>query len=436
MQSYDIIKPGLDYIEQNLKADITAEELACMAGYSVWHYHRLFAQTIGMPIAAYIGKQRLDKALSEIAGGRRAIDAAMDYGFDTYAGFYKAFVRVYGGSPKKYLQKMEVVMATEKKLQKILVNWDMPSDLPIMDIYIMDGAKISGDVWSVGRDYILKTGERESFLKNIMISKALAEQGFAASVPVLTKSGGEYAENLTGKKIYVLTKGIKGGSLPKQDRFGENRRDFGVKYGKSIARLHNALAAVQKNVKVHEQNLYSHVTEWALPEVRKQNDKHNIGLPDGFFTDYIEKSGVLFEKMPKQLIHRDPNPSNILFDGNEVSGFINFDISQRNVRLWDPCYCATGILSEWRGVNELFPKSSPNIYEKWPDILEGVLQGYNSVNPLTAEEKQAVYYVTCSIQMIFVAYCEPKPELKALAETNREMLKFIVENKARIKWGD
>jgi len=231
MQSADIIKSGLDYIDQNLKTDITAEELANMAGYSVWHYSRLFARATGMPVAAYIGKRRLDRALREISGGRRAIDAALEYGFDTYAGFYKAFVRMYGGSPKKYLSKTEAsAVFTEKELRDILANWDVPRDLPIMDVYIMDGAKISGNVWSVGEDYILKTGDRV-----------------------------------------------------------------------------------------------------------------------------------------KQLIHRDPNPSNILFDGGEVSGFIDFDLSERNVRLWDPCYYATGILSEFRGVD--------GIYEKWPEIKE--LAGIN-----------------------------------------------------------
>ena len=40
MQTNESIKPGLDYIEENLKTVITVEELASMAGYSVWHYHR------------------------------------------------------------------------------------------------------------------------------------------------------------------------------------------------------------------------------------------------------------------------------------------------------------------------------------------------------------------------------------------------------------
>ena len=429
MQPNDIIKSSIAYIEQNLKTNISAGELASMAGYSVWHYQRLFAKTTGLSIAAFIGKRRLDRALGEIAGGRRAIDVALEYGFDTYAGFYKAFVRMYGSSPKKTLQTEVSVMFTEKELRNILANWDIPQDLPILDIYVMDGSKVSGNVWSVGEEYILKTesdakysSNRDSMLKNINIAKMLSEQGFAASIPIPTKFSLEY---LDGEKIAILTRGIKGNPLPKDDRFGDKRREFGFKYGESIARLHNALAAIEPDIKPQEQNLYTHVTGWALPEVKKQNYQYQMGLPDNFFEDYIDNFGVLFDKLPKQLIHRDPNPSNILFDGGDVSGFIDFDLSERNVRLWDLCYCSTGILCEWRGVD--------GIHEKWPDILAGILQGYDSVNPLTDEEKQAIYYVICSIQMICVAYFESVGELKELAKTNREMLQFIIEQEAKIK---
>ena len=127
MQNADIIRKGVEYIEQNLKTDITPEELANMAGYSVWHYQRMFAQTVGVPLAAYINRRRLDRALSEIGSDRKAVDAALEYGFDSYAGFYKAFLRMYGCSPKKYLSLYgthkpitEVLtMLTEKELRKI-----------------------------------------------------------------------------------------------------------------------------------------------------------------------------------------------------------------------------------------------------------------------------------------------------------------------------
>jgi hypothetical protein len=82
-------------------------------------------------------------------------------------------------------------------------------------------------------------------------------------------------------------------------------------------------------------------------------------------------------------------------------------------------------LSEWRGVDD--------IYEKWPDILEGIICGYDNVNPLTFEEKQALFYVICSISMICVAYFEGVDKYKELAKPSRKMLKFIWENEMHIR---
>ena len=50
---------------------------------------------------------------------------------------------------------------------------------------------------------------------------------------------------MEGKELFVLTHGLKGNPLPKSDRFGENRVKFGEQYGRSIAKLHKALKAVQ-----------------------------------------------------------------------------------------------------------------------------------------------------------------------------------------------
>jgi len=256
------IVTSIEYIKQNLKTTITAQDLSHIAGYSLWHFQRLFKKATGVPVAVYINKRRLDAALLEISTGRRAIDAALDYGFDTYAGFYKAFIRMYGNSPKKYITKKEdIKMYTEKDLRDILTNWDIPQDLHILDIYVMDGALLSGNVWSIGEEYFLKIEDRDSLLKNINIAKALSAQGFMATTPVLTKSGEEYID---GEQIAVLTHGIKGSPLTKDDRFGNDRYEFGTKYGKSIAKLHNAMAQIESDLKLDEQDLYTHVIEWAI----------------------------------------------------------------------------------------------------------------------------------------------------------------------------
>lgn len=429
MHNADIIRAGVAYIEQNLKTDISPEELARMAGYSVCHYQYLFAQVMGVSLAAYINRRRLDRALEEISVKRKAIDAAMEYGFDTYAGFYKAFLRMYGCSPKKYLSlygthqsTSEVIsMFKETELRKILSNWDIPQDLTISDVKIVDGTKTANDVWQIGKDYILKTGDRTVLLRNARVAKAMAAQGLAAAIPIPTKDNKLLTDD---QNSFILIHRVKGEPLSKAERFGADCGDFGFKYGQSIAKLHNALSAAEDDIQPFEQNLYNHVTEWAIPIVKKQNIQWKMGIPDGFFEEYIRDFRVLYEKLPKQLIHRNLNPCNILFYDGEVSGYADFELSERNVRLWDPCYCATGILSEQR--------DTENAYDKFPKILAAILHGYDSVNPLTDEEKQAVYNVICSIQMICVAYFESVNEYKNLAKLNREMLLYIIEQKDRI----
>jgi AraC-type DNA-binding domain-containing proteins len=429
MQQFDTIKLSLAYIEKNLKTDIQVQELAQLSGYSVWHYQRLFAQFTGFSVAAYTAKRRLNCVLSDIINRRKAVDVVLEYGFDTYAGFYKAFRRMYGCSPRKYLSiygqqefnKEILIMFTETELRKVLKNWNIPQSLPIHDVYIMDGTKVSNNVWEIGDDYILKTEDHAMLLRNINISKALSAQGFITALPFQTKAGKDFTE---GEHIFVLSNKLLGGPLSKSKRFGAERRDFGIKYGENIARLHNALKVIESDIQPYDQDLFSHVVDWALPETQKQHIQWQMKLPDDFFKNYMTDFAPLSEKLPKQLIHRDPNPSNILFSKDNVSGFLDFDISERNARLWDPCYCATGILSECHNVE--------NANEKWMDILSGILHGYDNINPLTTDEKQSIYHVICSIQMIFAAYCEPQSELKELAKTNREMLEFIVGCKKQI----
>ena len=117
------IKSSLDYIEQNLKTNIKTEELANMTGYSVTHYYRLFNKATGLTVSNYITKKRINHALFEILSGRKAIDAVLEYGFDTYAGFYKAFIKMYGCSPMKYLMFYKDL--TPKEMEDILMNYNL-----------------------------------------------------------------------------------------------------------------------------------------------------------------------------------------------------------------------------------------------------------------------------------------------------------------------
>ena len=398
----EFMRLSLDYIEQNLKAEITADELAQMANYSMWHYCRLFNEIIGSSVANYIVKRRLDYALAEISTGRKAIDVVLEYGFDTYAGFYKAFVKMYGCSPKKYLsiyknhtsKKLEVIiMHNEKELKKILENWDIQKELTIEDISNNDWK-----TWKIGDEYYLKTNERSKMIRNIKIAKALKKQGLSSEfLPIPTKSGEEY---LDGENIYLLTKkiGEPTNNRPLSDEEigqlenNDIREKYAFNLGQGVAKMHKALKSVQDDIKPDENNLYKTATEWALPEVRKYNQKYNMGISEDFFNDYIENFGKLYEKLPKQLIHRNPTGDSFVYENGEVTCIKGFELfNEYNVRLFDILWCA----------GEINARPSFDLYLS---TLKEIIKGYDSINPLTEEEKQSVYYVSAATYLIDVAY--------------------------------
>ena len=98
-----IVQQTIDYIEDNLKTDITAKELSEMANFSTFHFYRLFQNAVGMPVMQYITRRRLLNALYDMHCGEKMVVAALEYGFETQAGFYKAFVREFGYTPTEFL---------------------------------------------------------------------------------------------------------------------------------------------------------------------------------------------------------------------------------------------------------------------------------------------------------------------------------------------
>ena len=68
------IQLTLDYIENNLKTEMTPQELSALAGFSPCHYYHLFTQTVGMSLGQYVNGRRLRWAVYEIGEGRNVLD--------------------------------------------------------------------------------------------------------------------------------------------------------------------------------------------------------------------------------------------------------------------------------------------------------------------------------------------------------------------------
>ena len=422
MDNRTIIQKSLDYIEDHLQTDITAAELAEMAGFSLFHYYRLFQQATGLPVMQYILRRRLLHGVYAMKQGSSKIDAALAYGFDTYAGFYKAFCREFGSTPSDFLEssrarrpyriditKEEHMTITHKKAAQILQNWNM-GDETITDIYYEVTGNKNDNACYVGDGYVLKyTANLGKLKKHIEVSTALESIGLLAAVPVTTIDGAQYVQE--GEVYFYLTRRLPGEQMV-SNRFGAGDGRF---VGEIIGQLHLALSKVEDFVS--EADLLATVRDWALPKA-----KAALKLSDGFCGEYLDTFAALYPDLPRQIIHRDPNPGNIIC-ADDQWGFIDFELAERDVRIYDPCYAATAVLSETFGQNN----------DKWLEIYRDIICGYDSVAHLTDKERRAIPYVILANQFVCVAWFAEQDKYAEILETNKKMTAWLIEKLEELK---
>jgi Ser/Thr protein kinase RdoA (MazF antagonist)/AraC-like DNA-binding protein len=422
MDNRAMIQQGIDYIEENLRSEITASELAQMAHISLYHYYRLFQQATGLPVMQYILRRRLLHGVYAMKQGKSKIDAALSFGFDTYAGFYKAFCREFGTTPSRFLRasrakkpwpiditKEEHMTVTHKKAAQILENWNLQNEA-IQDIYYDGTGNKNESACYVGEHYILKhTANPGKLKKHIEVSKALENVGLLAAVPVLTADGKEYIRD--GELYFYLTRRLPGSPLVSH-RF---RAGDGRFVGEILGQLHLALQKIEDCV--DDADLLSTVRDWALPKA-----KEHLGLDHKFCQEYLNSFADLYPRLPRQIIHRDPNPGNIICAG-EKWGFIDFELAQRNVRIYDVCYAATAVLSETFGQDN----------DGWLQIYRDIVLGYDSVAHLTDEERAAMAYVILANQLVCVAWFGENPQYEEIFEVNKRMTAWLIENLRKLQ---
>jgi AraC family transcriptional regulator len=95
-----------DWIDSHLKERITVTDLANEIGYTVYHFCRIFYVYQGMTPMEYVLNRRLQAALVELSEGRKIIDIACEYGFETASGFSKAVKLKYGKTPTQLKNSM------------------------------------------------------------------------------------------------------------------------------------------------------------------------------------------------------------------------------------------------------------------------------------------------------------------------------------------
>ena len=212
----------------------------------------------------------------------------------------------------------------------------------------------------------------------------------------------------------MLTKRISGERIMASKLYLENYEAKARFIGEIVGQLDLALAKI--DVIAEEAELGKTVREWAVP-----NLKDKLEIDNALMDDMAAKFSSLYGELPRQLIHRDPNPNNIILACDKW-GFIDFELSERNARIFDPCYAATAILSE------TFEEGNDALLSQWINVMKEIMCGYDSVVKMTEKEKEAIPYMILANQLVSTAFFAGIDKYEILYGTNKKLTECIADN--------
>lgn len=277
--------------------------------------------------------------------------------------------------------------------------------------------KIYHSVWEIEGKYVLKEYDTlEIVEKNIAIFSALYQEQIPVPIIISTREGQKFLKY--NNKYYMMTTKLEGKNI---DNPNEYDVEWFFGFGVILAKLHMAFLECEKSVDCWNNSLLGEMKGWVSDNLKKYNLDY---LSDEDINNSIQELESVYEKLPKQLIHRDVHLGNFLFDKGKFSGYIDFDLSQRNIRIFDLCYFLLGLLLE--------EDNNRVDDEAWYQIIKWVICGYNSKIKLCEEEKGAIVCVMKNIELLFIAYFLGSSDEKS-AQESAELFKFVLKNENRIK---
>jgi AraC family transcriptional regulator of adaptative response/methylated-DNA-[protein]-cysteine methyltransferase len=107
-QAPKAVDPAVDAVVQacrmieEAKQPPSLDELADAAGYSKYHFHRLFKRIVGVTPAQYAAEKRSDRLRSELQNKSAVTDAIFSAGFESSSRFYETAASSLGMKPTEY----------------------------------------------------------------------------------------------------------------------------------------------------------------------------------------------------------------------------------------------------------------------------------------------------------------------------------------------
>jgi AraC family transcriptional regulator len=198
IQQLLLLQQIIDYIEDHIRDEIDPENLAKIAGYSPYHFYRVFQKHTGYTLMDYVVKRRLQYALHELVHGKKVIQIAMDYGFDTHAGFTKAFKKCFGSPPSLY--KIHGPKSLPQKLDLISIHQKNTGGIVLQPMIVnRPSFTVAGKTFEINMGNVSYTRDAPAFWDQEGLADGSIERLLYKSLS--PNKHGEYCFNLSNTKL-------------------------------------------------------------------------------------------------------------------------------------------------------------------------------------------------------------------------------------------
>jgi Ser/Thr protein kinase RdoA (MazF antagonist) len=301
-------------------------------------------------------------------------------------------------------------------MNKLLKNWDIGAIRAIEPI---------PSFW--GRTSLIRTVEGCCFIlkeksdlsrtkQEFDLLSSLSKVGAPVAVQILTTKG-EWVASDQGRHFCLYP------SLPGKviaEHYAGDAKERAGTFGQSIGLLHISLLKCNCRNDFQDLDLLRQIQVWAIPSIRKYGGNLDLRTIEKIWGEVEQEMMSIDRELPKQLIHRDLNPANMLFDRGKLTGFVDFEMVVRGSRIFDVCYCGTSILVGG------FQDSAK--VAQWPGIFQALLQGYQESCPLSLLELRALFGTLEAIELLFLAF-SLETHAEGAARCNANVLNWLSKNK-------
>lgn len=266
-------------------------------------------------------------------------------------------------------------------MQALLAQWRItnPDIQPLKD-----------NTWVVNHDLFLKQGHKEIIEHNFTVMTDLGQLGIPVANYIQTSTGNIFGNDAQGN-IYTLSARLPGRII--KDIYQEaNYSKLALVTGKSTAILHHAFSKLNLE-NVRKANFLQEMENWIYRSLSQSNWLY---ITEQEYLECLMPLKTIYNALPSQLIHRDLHYGNLLFNNGQLSGYIDFDLNCKNIRLFDVAYFLAGLLDGH--------KDKPDDVCKWLEIVTQYVIGYEEVLSLQAIEKKCLKLLMLCIELLFTAY--------------------------------